>query len=367
MTPYFQELARRVEALGGYHNAHLHLDRAGTYSETVRLLSEEGVRDGSSLSLAQKHAVIPLVHASSCYDPEALGSRVSTYIERMISTGTRRADTLVDVTTDRVKLSAMEALLEIKARVVNEIEFRIGAYSPFGYRDDEFERWDLVTAASERADFIGLLPERDDRARYPEHIGFEESCLRGVSLAMQLRKPLHIHVDQTNREDEDGTERLVKVLRELGYRPDPRSEPLVWLIHFISPSTYPEPRFERLLNDLVDLNLGVICCPSAAISMRQYRPIQSPTHNSIARVLELLAAGVPILLGSDNICDVTSPMGTPDLMSELFVLANSLRFCQIEILAKLAAGIPLDEADREIIQAHLVEDQKYLSGTVPSL
>ena len=60
-------------------------------------------------------------------------------------------------------------------------------------------------------------------------------------------------------------------------------------------------------------------------------------------------------------------MGTPDLMSELFVLANSLRFCQIEILAKLAAGIPLDEADREIIQAHLVEDQKYLSGTVPSL
>ena len=34
---------------------------------------------------------------------------------------------------------------------------------------------------------------------------------------------------------------------------------------------------------------GVICCPGAAISMRQYRPLMSPTFNSIARVLELLA------------------------------------------------------------------------------
>lgn len=361
MTPYFQKLDEHVRALGGYHNAHLHLDRAGTYDETVRLLGENGVRDGASLSLPQKHAVIPLVHASSCYDPDILRSRVTPFIESMFKSGTKRADTLVDVTNDRVKLSALDVFLGLKSQFQSDIDFRIGAYSPLGFRDDEVDRWNLIAAAAERADFIGLLPERDEREMYPDHIGFEQSCSRGLQLAMRLQKPIHIHVDQANRADEAGTERLIKVLRDLGYRPDQGNEPLIWLIHFISPSTYPEDRFERLLDDLVELNLGVICCPSAAISMRQHRFIQSPTHNSIARVMDLLGAGVSLRLGSDNICDITSPMGTPDLMSELFVLANSIRFYSIEILAKLAAGWPLDDSDKRCVQAHLADNRERFS------
>jgi len=360
-TPYFQELAERIASLGGLFNAHLHLDRAGTYHETVRMLSLKGVEDGASLSLAGKHALIPMVHASPLYERGNLTERTAGYLERMISVGTTRAETVVDTTRDAVGTSALDTFLRIKQQFANRIDFRCGAYSPLGFRDDEPQRWELLVEGAKKADFLGLLPERDDKEAYPEHIGYKESCRRGINLAHSLRKTIHIHVDQANHEHDNGSETVVEVVRELGAAVPAGQEPFIWLIHVISPSTYPEPRFERLVADLAELNIGVITCPSAAISMRQYRNFHSPTFNSIARVLELLAAGVYVRIGSDNICDITSPMGTPDLMDEIFVLANAVRYYEIDIFAKLGAGLPLDAADRLRIKTHLQENDEFIT------
>lgn len=362
-TPYFRELEDRVRELGGFFNAHLHLDRAGTYHGTVELLAQQGERHGEAYTLARKHAVIPMIHASPMYDPPALEKRVASYLDRMIEVGTRRADTLVDVTADRVGNTALEIFLRLKERYRGRLEIRSGAYSPLGFRDDEPERWELLRENAEIADFIGLLPERDERDTYPEHIGFEEAARRGIRLAHALRKKIHIHVDQANHEHENGAERIVNVVRALGAVDSFDNEPYIWLVHLISPSTYGNDRFNTLVADLAELNIGVIVCPSAAISMRQYRVFRSPTFNSIARVLDLLFAGIQVRLGSDNICDVTSPMGTADLMDELFVLANSIRFYDIEILARLATGTALGEEERERIKEHLKYDSDILTQT----
>lgn len=363
-TPYFKELEQRIAELGGMFNAHLHLDRAGTYHETVRLLDQKGVYDGASFSLAGKHALIPMIHASSLYEPAELEERIAGYLDMMAAVGTTRADTVVDVTADAVGTTALETFLRLKERFRGRLDFRSGAYSPLGFRDDEPGRWELVAEAAERADFIGLLPERDDREPYPDHIGFKECCRRGIALAQRLGKDIHIHVDQANHQYENGAEIVVEVMRELQAGRGPDEEPFVWLIHLISPSTYDEARFETLVSDLAALRIGVITCPSAAISMRQYRPFLSPTFNSIARVLELLAGNVAVRVASDNICDITSPMGTPDLMNELFVLANAIRYYDIDVFAKLAAGVALDEVDRGRIRQHLAEDAELVKAVV---
>lgn len=363
-TPYFQELERRIADLGGIFNAHLHLDRAGTYHETVRMLSAQGVQDGASLSLAGKHALIPMVHASPLYGSENLTERTAGYLERMIAVGTTRAETVVDTTVDAVGSSALDTFLRIKQQFANRIDFRCGAYSPLGFRDDEPQRWKLLEEGAKKADFLGLLPERDDREFYPEHIGYKESCRRAIDLTRKLGKTIHIHVDQANHEYDNGSETVVEVVRELGAGLRAGQDPFIWLIHVISPSTYPEPRFQSLVADLAELNIGVITCPSAAISMRQYRKFKSPTFNSIARVLELLAAGVHVRIGSDNICDITSPMGTPDLMDEIFVLANAVRYYEIDIFAKLAAGLRLDKSERERIKVHLAENDTFIDAAV---
>jgi cytosine/creatinine deaminase len=355
MTEYFSELCESIEMKGGYFNAHLHLDRTGTFGDTLKLLSQEAA-SASHFSLAHKHSLIPLMHESDCYSIDVLDRRVRHYLGMMIELGTTRADTVVDVTDDCVGQTALDCLLAIKHDLKEKIDFRVGAYSPLGFRDDHPLRWELLEKAAKQADFIGALPERDDVTRYPEHIGFEESCRRMLNLSIALKKPVHIHVDQQNIQFENGTEQLLKIANEIGLPVDSGNEPFVWLVHVISPSTYSEARFESVLTELSKLNIGVICCPSAAISMRQVRQFMSPTYNSIARVLEMLAAGIHVRIGSDNICDITSPAGTIDLLDEVFVLCNALRYYDIDVLAKLAAGVRLNIDDINRVKTHLKHD-----------
>ena len=357
-TPFFARLRERIAEHGGVLNAHLHLDRSGTHDETLRIMRDAvSVNNRSSLSLATKHSLIPSIHASCCYEPALLAERVRTYIDLLVAAGTTRADTLVDVTADRVGLTALEVFLLLKHEYRDVLDLRVGAYSPLGFKDSESQRWEILVEGARLADFIGGLPERDDQADYPDHIGFAESCGRLVTLSQQLGKPLHLHIDQKNLANENGAECAIGVINDLGVRV--RSidgEPSIWFVHMISSSAFEESRFQKLLTSLVEHRLGVICCPSAAISMRQIRSVSAPTHNSIARVLDMLAAGVPVRLGSDNICDITSPAGTTDLLDEVFVLCNAIRFYDEAILAKLAAGVLLNADDRSRIQKHLKND-----------
>jgi cytosine deaminase len=366
-TPYFQDVQDRTRAYGGFFNAHLHLDRAGTFHATVDMLREVGVMHESSLSLSRKHAIIPLVHASDCYDPEALYSRVERFVRTMVDVGTARADTVVDTTCDRVGLTALETFAKLREDYAQHIDLRIGAYSPLGFRDDQPERWALLETGAQIADFIGLLPERDDVADYPEHIGFDESCRRAVALARRLGKQIHIHVDQANHHHESGSELVADMVESMGWAQPHEHEPFIWLIHVISPSAYDEARFARLADKLAALNIGIICCPGAALSMRQYRPFATPTHNSIARVLEFVAAGVQVRLGSDNVCDITSPMGTVNLMDEVRVLGDATRYYDFDFLARLAAGLRPDAAGLKRLKSHLAENETAVQAVVRRL
>ena len=349
-TPYFDALRQAVEQEGGLYNAHLHMDRSGT------LGLEKGANGSSCLSLSAKHHLIPSIHAGPAYEPERLYARMNHWLDLLEKAGTTRAATVVDVTTDCVGLSAFEVFKRLREERKDRLTLEIGAYSPLGFLDSEPERWGLIEQAAPEADFIGSLPERDDQDVYPEYIGFKEHCRRVVKLSRRLKKPVHVHVDQRNEPSDIGSEMLLDVLDEFGAPEGGAEEPLVWMVHLISPSTYTQERFDALLERMVAHNVGVICCPSAAISMRQLRPLQTPTFNSIARVLDVLAAGIPVRVGSDNMCDVTSPAGTPDLMAEMFVLCNAMRFYDVRINAKLAAGRLLNAAEIEQIQTHLRED-----------
>jgi hypothetical protein len=127
----------------------------------------------------------------------------------------------------------------------------------------------------------------------------------------------------------------------------------VWAVHAISPSCYPEDRFQRLVESMRAHNVGIICCPTAALSMFQQRPMLAPIHNSIARLLEMMAAGVPVRVGTDNICDIFIPNGDGSVRSEVWVAATALRFYHTMIWAKVGAGLPLNEGDKEWIRQAL--------------
>jgi cytosine deaminase len=364
MSLFYQRLRASIRELGGMHNAHLHLDRAGTLDEKYLASIDYRILDTSSTSLHAKHGLINDIHAGPAFEPDDLAARVNAHLDLMIAVDTSRADTMVDVTNDRVGLSALDALMAIKRARAQEIRLMVGAYSPFGFTDAEPERWDLMVEAAGTADFIGCLPEADDRAEYPDHIGFREHLRRVLALARDLGKMVHVHTDQRNEPSENGTEQLIDAVREFGAPLSASGEPAVWAVHMISPSTYDDARFERLVEGLVEHDIGVICCPSAAIGMRQLRPLATPTYNSIPRVLELIAAGVHVRLGSDNIADICSPSTTADLVDEVFVLSAALRFYHPGILAKLAAGVKIDEHERAFVRDHLASNAREIAKVI---
>lgn len=363
-TLFYDKVRNAIQVHGGFHNAHLHLDRANTLDDGMVDQGRVQVLESSHISLQKKHALIATVHAGPAYDSENLLARVSDTTEVMIEVGTRRADTMVDVTPDRVGLTALETIQGYAKTVADQIEVQAAAYTPLGFSDDTPEQWDVFFQGVEIADFIGSLPEADDRDDYPTHIGFDEHCLRMIELCKQTGKMVHVHTDQRNIPQEDGTERLIKCLRQAGNPVDRGTEPLIWAVHMISPSTYDQPRWDAFVEGMLECNIGVISCPSAAVGMRAIRPLMTPNGNAIPRILELAAAGVPIRLGSDNVADMCSPSTTADLMDEVFILSAAIRFYQPEILAKLASGTVLTADERATILDHLEKNDVEVSKVV---
>ena len=109
-------------------------------------------------------------------------------------------------------------------------------------------------ASTAEADFIGSLPEADDVADYSDHIGFDEHCERVLRLAAKTNRLIHVHTDQRNEPSENGTERLIEAVRKYGGPASSSGEPMIWAVHMISPSTYDDARFDRLVAGLIECN-----------------------------------------------------------------------------------------------------------------
>ncbi len=342
--------AEKVRLHGGYINAHLHLDRANTLEKKYLEHASMDPFEASSYPLAVKQDLTGELHRGLAYQTEDLEKRMRNVIEKLITLNTREAHSFIDTTADNVGLTAFGIAMSLKKEFEGRIDLRIGAYGIFGFKDSEPQRWKIFEEAAKQGDYIGSLPERDVK---PGHIGYDEHMKRIFRLAHELGKPIHLQLDQRNDPNEDGTETLVEAVRWLGSPKIDEGIPSVWAVHSISPSAYDDGRFNRLLEGLVKYNIGVICCPSAAISMKQLRHLQAPTHNSVARVLEMMEAGVTVRLGSDNISDVFMPFGTPDLYQEVRNIADSVRFYNPDVWAKVATGTRLNNMDRKFIRDSL--------------
>ena len=98
------------------------------------------ILEESHVSLHQKHSLINELHQGHAYDSENFNGRVNAYLDSMIAVNTTRADTLIDVTADKISMTALEFMIDIKRARTGEINLMVGAYSPFGFKDSETKR-----------------------------------------------------------------------------------------------------------------------------------------------------------------------------------------------------------------------------------
>lgn len=368
LNTYNQMMIKLVSSLGGWYNGHGHLCRACTLDPIFLSHINITPLEASNFPLYVKQNLTGDLHRGLAYTEENLLQRMAQVLEMLIGFGTTRFDTCIDATSGigNGGLLAIECALKLKEKYKDRIKLRIAPNPIFGFKEGT-DRWEIYKEAAMMSDFLSALPEKDDYSFLSNRdgkIGFRRHLRRVIELGCETEKEIHIHLDQANRPDEAGTETLIEALgwNDDGWFDQPKISnhvgPSIWVIHMISPSGYSEKRFRRLANALKRHNIGVIVCPTAAISMRQLRPIEAPLHSSIARMLELCKIGVPVRIGSDNICDVFVPQGDGNMLTEILMAGHALRFAIPYVWAKLGAGHHLNKVDIATISRALQEDSK---------
>ncbi len=366
---FLRELDELILANGGLLNAHAHIDRFATAPETSLLATEEHPVPETT-RLWDKQGLTGRLHVGGAYAAGRLERRMTTFLEESVAAGVRRLDTFIDVASAiRLDdgLGALNVALKLKGRFASAIDLRVGAYAPFGFARDDADHWESFARGARRADFLASSPERDDAEFYEgeaSSIGFVEHLRRMIDLAGDIGKPVHFHLDQLVNPFERGTELLVELLERtqvdarIADRTD--ADPWIFAVHCVSPSTYDRERRRRLFDRMARLNVGVICCPSAALSLRRLTFLQAPIHHGVAEVLEMVNRGVTVRIGTDNVDDFFLPTTTLDPRQEVVRLAELLRFYDVAVLAKLACGVPLSAADHDRVLAHLEREEGIL-------
>ncbi|MFA5361414.1 MAG: hypothetical protein WC290_03115 [archaeon] len=361
LSPYAKLILEGVQRCihAGFYNAHAHIDRADTIDGKYLAMVNLDPIEAANLPLRAKQNLTGYLHQGPAYTEEDLFSRMRSVIERSIMCGTVSLDTCIDATPDIAEngLLAIRVTNDLKSEYSEKIKIRIAPNPIFGFKKGS-GRWEVFREAANSSDFLSALPEKDD-GEHDGRIGFRKHIRMVVELGCELKKEVHFHLDQANDPNECGTETLIEGLRWLDQPQIPNHEgPVVWVIHAISPSGYREERFKKLVDGLLEMNIGIIVCPTAAISMRQLRPIFSPNHSSIARMLDFLKRRVPVLLGSDNIGDVFVPQGDGDMLTEIIMAGHALRLAPPHVWAKIGAGMSLNDIDRAAIGSTLYQDTK---------
>ncbi len=313
MTPWDlkPQMLAAIKAKGGFANCHAHFDKA-------YYITKDGL-DRAMLDMEVKWRMSDDIKRASTQ--EQIEERIRRGLDMLVTQGCTYTCTFVDA-YDAVDHRAIDAALKVKEEYKDKIKVKI-ITQPLGGLIDPKAR-ELYEAITAKADIAGGLPSKDrpnDAENYD--ILFE--------IAKKLDKPVHVHIDQENNPDERDSEKLIAAVKKHGY------QSRTVAIHAISVSAQPKEYRAQIYKEFAENGIAVVVCPTAAISMRQLDEKTAPVHNSIANVPEMLAAGVLVGLGVDNVCDFYEPFVDGDMWTELRFLQEACRHYVFDDLVNIAS------------------------------
>ncbi|MFA5076151.1 MAG: amidohydrolase family protein [Patescibacteria group bacterium] len=304
----------------GLVNCHAHLDRAYTvtpeiWQQASALMEEKWVLNRE---IKKRHT------------PESIQERLTFCVEDFIRQGATACRTFVDADSI-VNMLVVENAAKVREKYKGKFTLQLAPQPLEGFLNEDktdFDKTktDLFEAACDICDVVGGLPSRDRAlpGGDKKHADFI------LSVAKNLDKNIDIHIDQENNPDEKDTEWLLdKIIRF-------KMQGRVNLLHALSVACQPTADRQRIYKKMIEAGVSVVVCPKAVISMKQHRDKLAPVHNSIAQVDELIAAGVNVCLGTDNISDIIVPEDNGDLYEEISMLASACRFYDLQKLAQIA-------------------------------
>jgi cytosine deaminase len=319
-------------ALPGLVNLHAHADRA----YTVQSFRPRSFADALAAS-GQARAVFTVA------DVQARATRL---LERSVSHGVTRIRTHTDV-DPLVELRSMEGVLAAKQRMAGKIDVDVIAFST-SKNDlaDPYAALRLKDAIGMGAGLIGAsLNSSADPPR---------ALAALLDMAEQVDLPVDIHLDEHLEPHQmlAGVVADAVIARGL--------QGLVTLSHLCVLSALNSKIAGELIKKLARAEVTVVALPETNLFL-QDRGESSPIRRGVTLVRELLAAGVKVRLGTDNVRDWFFPFGDADMLhTALFAAVAAHLDDEADLIAAMCDGRSTigegDPADLVLLRASSFDD-----------
>jgi cytosine deaminase len=241
--------------------------------------------------------------ASSENDVRERATRLFT---RALAHGSLQVRTHVDV-DEVIGERGLHGVLAAREAVAGRVNVQLVAFAtkyadPVG-SDGESR---LRSAVSDGADLVGGAPAF--------HADPVASIARVLDLAAELGVHADIHVDEASTPDAFLLEAVTDATLARGL------EGRVTVSHACALAAVDVQTARRTIAKLVDARITVIALPALNLFL-QGRGEATPRVRGLTLVRELLAAGVPVRFGSDNVRDVFYPYGDADPLEAAWLAA----------------------------------------------
>lgn len=278
-----------LEADGGlvapaFVEAHWHPDKI----DTLRLPESAGA-SGSERARALRDT----------YTVEDVARRAGRGMRLLLAQGVTRARVTVDVDPG-VGLVGLEGVLGAREAIGDLLEIQVVAQPSASGPTDPATAGLLEEALRLGADVLGC---------YPNGAATHDQGLADLDLAFEIAErydvPLDVHVDEWPRPDEVMLEPLATRVLERGWGNRVLAD------HAVGLETYAGDDAARVVDLVARSGMSVCVMPNNLLG--------DPPYRGLSRLGELLAAGVNVCAGTDNVHDGYFPFGNLDPVERAFL------------------------------------------------
>lgn len=238
--------------------------------------------------------------------------RVHRAVRMQAQNGVQFVRTHVDVTDP--SLTAMEALLELQEELRDTIDIQVVAFPQEGIDSFPNGRQLMEDAVKLGADAVGAIPHFEFTREYAV-----DSLNFAMKLAEKYDRLVDVHCDEIDDEQSRGLEVLAARAYESGLKDR------VTASHTTAMHSYNNAYVTKLMRLLTLSEINFVSNPLVNTHL-QGRMDTYPKRRGITRVKELLAAGINVSFGHDDIFDPWYPLGTGNMRDVVFM---GLHVCQM--------------------------------------
>lgn len=326
IVPRLQAKAtREIDAAGRlaappFIDSHFHMDAAlSLYGQPRRNQSGtllEGIALWSELKSRQS--------------AERIRERALQLLSWSIARGTLAIRTHVDICDPQ--LTAVHVLLAVREEMRPYVDLQLVAFPQDGYLRDPGARGQMQRALDLGVDVVGGIPH------------FERTMAEGAESVRQLCElaaerglPVDMHCD----ESDDPLSRHIESLACQTVRCGLQGR--VTGSHLTSMHSMDNYYVSKLLPLMAEAQLHVVCNPLVNMVL-QGRHDSYPKRRGLTRVKELLACGINVSLGHDDIVDPWYPLGSHDMLEVAHMAVHALHMSGTQEMEALFQAVTSNAA-----------------------